>query len=132
MSYRKKYIEEFLWETSLFRLLAFLSSWVNSQKYENLLQFDTSWLASLKTWHYFRLCFTFSWSGYDLTLIKTSDPLNCYLFLQKFLLEKNVKSLIVTMVAQTTVKTTNSENTIYLLSLMSGSIKKLVSRGTHM
>ena len=36
------------------------------------------------------------------------------------------------MVAQTTVKTTNSENTIYLLSLMSGSIKKLVSRGTHM
>ena len=132
MSYRKKYIEEFLWETSLFRLLAFLSSWVNSQKYENLLQFDTSWLASLKKWHYFRLCFTFSWSGYDLTLIKTSDPLNCYLFLQKFLLEKNVKSLIVTMVAQTTVKTTNSENTIYLLSLMSGSIKKLVARGTHM
>ena len=34
--------------------------------YENLLQFNTSWLTSLKTWHFFRLCFSFSCSGYDL------------------------------------------------------------------
>ena len=25
--------------------------WVNGQKYENLLQFNTSWLASLRTWY---------------------------------------------------------------------------------
>ena len=38
------------------------------------------------TWDCFRLCFSFSCSGYDLTLIKKSRTLNCYSFLQKFLL----------------------------------------------
>ena len=32
-------------------------SWVNCRKYENLLQFNTSWFAFLRTWYYFRLCF---------------------------------------------------------------------------
>ena len=31
--------------------------WVNGQKYENLLQFHFSWLASLRMWYYFGLCF---------------------------------------------------------------------------
>ena len=59
-------------------------SWLNSQKRENLLQFNTSWLASLRTWYYFRLCFIFSFSGYDLTLIKRSHTSNCCSCLQKF------------------------------------------------
>ena len=46
------------------------------------LQFSTSWLASLIL---FRLCFSVSCSGYDLTLIKKSQTLNCYSFLQKIL-----------------------------------------------
>ena len=58
---------------------------------------------------YFRLCFSFSCSGYDLTLIKKSHTLNFYLF---FL-------LLVTVVAQFTAKTTNSEKAIYFLSLKS-------------
>ena len=40
---------------------------VNGQKYDNLLQFNTHWLASLGTWYYFSLCFSFSCSGYGLT-----------------------------------------------------------------
>ena len=47
-------------------------SWVNGQKCENLLQFNTSWLASLRTWYYFRLYFSFNRSDFDLTLIKKS------------------------------------------------------------
>ena len=58
---------------------------------------------------YFRLCFSFSCSGYDLTLIKKSHTLNFYLF---FL-------LLVNVVAQFTAKTTNSEKAIYFLSLKS-------------
>ena len=59
-------------------------SWLNSQKCESLLQFNTSWLASLRTWYYFRLCFIFSCSGYDFTLIKRSHTSNYCSFLQKF------------------------------------------------
>ena len=58
---------------------------------------------------YFRLCFSFSCSGYDLTLIKKSHTLNFYLF---FL-------LLVNVVAQFTAKTTNSEKAIYFLPLKS-------------
>ena len=53
-------------------------SWVNIQKLENLLQFNTSWLASLRTWYYFELCFSFSCSGYDFTLTKKNSILNYY------------------------------------------------------
>ena len=55
-------------------------SWVNGRKYENPLKDNTSCLASLRTWYYFRLCFNFSCSGYDLKLIKKSHTLSCYLF----------------------------------------------------
>ena len=55
-------------------------SWVNGRKYENLLQFYFSWLSALRTWYYFRLCFSFSCFVFDLTLIKKSHTLNCYLF----------------------------------------------------
>ena len=70
-------------------------SWVNSRKYENLLQFQTSWLASLRMWYCFRICFSFSCSGYDLTLVKKSHTLNCYSSLQKFLLKTKTWKLVV-------------------------------------
>ena len=148
-------------------------SWVNDQKYENIQQFHTDWLASLRRWYYFRLCFSFScsaishkdywdalyfhqkvlkkrftWSKkprifpapwfnvvlsleklcqavvarnehsnlqptlnkdargaslkvlvndccYDLTVIKKSQTLNCYSFLQKFLLKTQIYKLAV-------------------------------------
>ena len=50
-------------------------------------------------------------------LITKSHTLNCYLLLLKFLF--NTKSLLVTVVAQFTAKTTNSEKAIYFLSLTS-------------
>ena len=62
-------------------------SWVNGQKYENLLQFNTSWLSSLRTWYFFKLCFRFSCSGYDLTLIKKSHAVSYYSLLRNFLLK---------------------------------------------
>ena len=68
--------------------------WVNGPKYENLLQFNNSWLASLRTWCYFRPCFSFSCSGYDLVSIKKGHTLNCYLFLQKFLLKAKIYKLV--------------------------------------
>ena len=71
---------------------------------------------------YFRLCFSFSWSGYYLTLIKKSHTLNFYLF---FL-------LLVTAVAQFNAETTNSEKAIYFLSLISCSLNKLKSHIIHM
>ena len=103
-------------------------SWVNGRKYENLLQFYFSWLSALRTWYYFGLCFSFSCFFFDLTLIKKSHTLNCYLFLHNFLLkEKITNSLLVTVIAQFTAKTTNSEKAIYFLSIMSFSINKLKS-----
>ena len=71
-------------------------SWVNGWKHENLLQFNTSWLASLRMWYlYFKLCFSSSCSGYDLTLIKKWRTLNCYSFLQIFLLKTKTYKLVV-------------------------------------
>ena len=126
MSYWKKYIDDFVWGTSLFWLHVLLSMsffvaffiyslpllkwrtcWMAPTKiyniamggilcdnimserskiwkYEYLLQFNTNWLVSLRTWYYFRLCFGFSCSGYDLSLIKKGHTLNCYPFVQKF------------------------------------------------
>ena len=92
LGYRKKYIEEFVPGTSLFWLHAsflcyflllsssiillwmvfcVMISWENGFKYENLLQLNTSWLVSLRTWFYFRLDFSFSCSGYDLIFNKS-------------------------------------------------------------
>ena len=112
-SYRKKYTEEFVWGTSLLWLRALLSmsffaaffvycfhlpEWRTCRtapiKMHNIAKavilcderLNTSWLASLRRQCYFRLCFSFSCSGYDLTL---------------------------TMIAQFTVKTTNSEKAIH-------------------
>ena len=48
----------------------------DSRKYKNLLQFNTSWLASLRTWYCFRVCFSFSCSSYDLTLIRKRHTLS--------------------------------------------------------
>ena len=83
-------------------------------------------MAFLRTWYYFRLCLSFSCFGYDLTVIKRSHIINCHLFLQKSYLNKNkfTNLLLVTVVAQFTAKTTNSEKAIYFLSFMSYSINK--------
>ena len=69
--------------------------WVNGPKCDNLLQFNTSCLGSLGTWYYFRLCFSFSYSGYDLTLIKMTHKINRYSSLQKFLLTTKTQKLVV-------------------------------------
>ena len=106
--------------------------WVNSRKYDNLLQFNASWLVSLETWYNFRLCFSFSCSGYGLTLVKKTHTINCYSFLQKLLLKPKIRNSLVTMVAQITAKTANSEKAFYFLSLISCSINKLVSNVIHM
>ena len=100
-----------------------------SENYANLLQFNTSWWAFLGPWYYFRLCFSLSSCDYDLTVIKKSHTLNCYLILQKFLLKtKLTNSFLVTVVAQFTAKTLNSGKAIYYLSLLSCSINKLKSQ----
>ena len=70
----------------------------------------------LRTWHYFRLCFSFSCSSYD---FKLSYTLNYYSFSQNFLLKTKTGKLVVGKQARFTVKTTNSEKAIYFLSLMS-------------
>ena len=103
-------------------------SWVNGRKYENLLQFYFSWLPALRTWYYFRLCFSFSCFVFDLTLIKKSHTLNCCSFVHKFLLKAKIaNSLFVTAITQFTAKATNSKKAIYFLSIMSFSINKLKS-----
>ena len=89
-------------------------------------------MALLRTWYYFRLYFSFSCSGYDLILIWKSHTLNYYSFSQKFLLKTETykpftNSLLVTIIAQFTAKTTNSKKAIYFLSLMSCLINKLKS-----
>ena len=104
----------------LWGVLCVVILWVNGRKYENLMQFNTSWLASLRAWYYFRFYFSFSCSGYDVTLIKKSHTLNCYLFLQKLQTYK-----LVVGVAEFTAKTINSDIAFYFLSLMSYSINKL-------
>ena len=102
-----------LWRCVILTWVVFcvMTLWVNGRKCENLMRLGNSYLASLRTWYYFRLSFIFGCSGYDLTLIKNSQTLNSHYFLQKFL--SNTKSfsnsLLVTAVSQITGKTTNSE-----------------------
>ena len=124
LSYRKKSIEEFFWGRSFFLtasppfyafgffaffvysstfpyivllwvIYCVMISWVNGRKYENLLQFNNGWLASLRTWYYFILCFSSSWFGYYLTLIRNSHNITCYSYLQKFLLKTKTYKLVV-------------------------------------
>ena len=87
-------------------------SWMNCRKYKHFPQVNTGWLAFLRTWYYSRLCFSFSCAGCDHVVIKKSHTLNWY-------------SLLVTVAAQFTIKTTNSKKSVYFLSLSSYSINKL-------
>ena len=69
-----------------FGLKRFLVSALNTmggihKKYEDLPQFNADWLTSLRTWYCFKLCFSFSCSGFDLTVIKKSHIINYYMFL---------------------------------------------------
>ena len=68
-------------------IVGFVCDDIMNERSKILMQFHTSWLASLRTRYYFRLRFSFICSGYDFTLIKKSQTLNCYSFLQKFLLK---------------------------------------------
>ena len=109
-------------------LFCVMISWVNGPKCENLLQFNTSWLESPRTWYYFKLCFSFSCSSYDLTLIKKSHTRGLIkkqnLTLVRF---RCFNSLLVIVVPQFRAKTRNSEKDIYFLSRISCSMNKLKS-----
>ena len=79
-------------------------SWVNGQKYENLLQFIIQYII---------LDFVLASVVLAMTLTKKSNILSCYSFLHKLLLiTKITNSLLVTVMAQWTAKTTNSEKAI--------------------
>ena len=67
-----------------------MSEW---SKYVKFLQFNTRLLGSLRT-YYFRFCFSFNCSVYDLTLIRKSHISNYYSFLQKFLLKTKTYKLV--------------------------------------
>ena len=82
-----------LWKYTIMRWLVFCDDTM-SENYANLLQFNTSWWAFLGPWYYFRLCFSLSSCDYDLTVIKKSHTLNCYLILQKFLLKTKTYQLV--------------------------------------
>ena len=70
-------------------------SWLSGQKYENLLQFNASLLAFLRTWYYFRPFFSFICFGNDFKLILKSHTLNYYWFLKKFLLKTKTCNLVI-------------------------------------
>ena len=58
-------------------------SWVNGRKCENLLQFKTSGLASLRTWFYFRLNFAWlwpyiNWKSHTKVFIKNKIVKTCF------------------------------------------------------
>ena len=65
------------WPLLLRGVFCVMISWLNRQKYENFMQFNTSWLSSLRTRYYFSIRISFSCSSYDLILIKKSNTLNC-------------------------------------------------------
>ena len=50
----------------------------NMNGLKNILQFNTSWLASSGTRYCSRLCFSFSCPGYDLTLITNLTDLTLF------------------------------------------------------
>ena len=99
-------------------------SCVNGQKHENLLKSNTSWHP--KNMIYFRLCFSFSCSGYDFTLIKKCHTLNFYSFLQKFLLKTKAYKLVVgNCKLNLLLKNNKLRKSFLLLPLTSCSINKL-------
>ena len=90
-----------------------------------------SWNLILAGWHrknmiYFRLCFSFSCSGYYFTLIKKCHTLNSYSFLQKFLLKTKAYKLIVdNWKLNLLLKNNKLRKSFLLLPLTSCSINKL-------
>ena len=104
-------------------------SCLNGRKYENLVQFNASRLASLRTRYYLRLYFSFNCSGYDLTLIEKRHIKLLFVFIKVRI--KLTNSLLVTVVTQFPTKTANSKKALYFLSYMSCSINK-VSNVIHM
>ena len=95
---------------------------------KNLMQFNNSWLASLKTWSYFRLLFSFGNSGYDFKLIIKRHTLNCYSFLLKFLLKTITYKLAVGNCGSSIYCQNNKFRKSYLLFVtLSCSTNKLTS-----
>ena len=96
-------------------------------EWSNILQFNTSWLASLRTRYILDFVLASVFLAMNLHLLKRTMTLpltkksHIFIFYSFFL-------LLVTVVAQFTAKATNSEKAIYFLSLISCSINKLKSR----
>ena len=65
------------------------------QKYETLLQFDTSWLASLRTWHYFRLFWLQLFWLWPYINHKELHIKLLFVFTKKFLLKTKTYKLVV-------------------------------------
>ena len=61
---------------------------------EIILLFNTSWLASLRTWCLALDFLSFSCSGYDLMLISKSHTLNCYSLLLKLILKTKTYKVV--------------------------------------
>ena len=115
-----------LWKYTIMRWLVFcvMIPSVNSQNYANLLQFNTSWWLSLGRWYYFTLCFSLSSSDYDLTVIKKSHTLNCYLILQKFLLKTKSYKFVFGNCGSSIYCQNNKFRKSYLLFVTSASFNK--------
>ena len=89
------------------RIFCVIILWVNGWKYENLLQINTSWLASLRTWYYFNI----SWEEPRIKVL--------FIFTKVLIKNENWQALV-TVIGQFTTKTINSEKsyTFCLLCLI--------------
>ena len=82
-----------------------LSKHIQNMKKWKYPDFHTDWFPSLRMWYYFRLCFSFSCSGYKLTVIKKAKHFAfCF-----------TRSLLATVVGPCTTKTTNLRKAIHVI-----------------
>ena len=82
-----------------------LSKYIQNMKKWKYSDFHTDWFPSLRMWYYFRLCFSFSCSGYKLTVIKKAKHFTfCF-----------THSLLATVVGPCTTKTTNSRKAVHVI-----------------
>ena len=100
---------------------------MNDQKHKNIQQFPTDWFASLKTWYYFRLCFSVSCFGYDLLVVKMTQTLNYYSFYTKVFIKTTNLRTCCWHLGEFNLqqKQQMRKKAIYFLSLMSYSINTL-------
>ena len=102
---------------------------MNDESYENHPQSNSDWLASLRTWHYFRIDYSVSCSCYDITVIKIATHLVAAWFYQIYHWKhKLTDSLLLFVVAQFITNTTNLKKAIYLHVLQNKSYMLLTSK----